>query len=356
MRLALIGGFLGSGKTSAIIKAYGQLADRNHSVAVITNDQGNQQVDTELMRSLGLPVEEVVNGCFCCNYPQLDEHIEKLRSTLNPDYIFAESVGSCTDLIATLAKPIARLKKEVQIVISVFADAALLLAFIEERVSFLNEGVRYIYQNQLKEADVLLISKTDLIRHEELEKIQVFLKQQFPDKILLDHSSYRGADTDSWINAMDTFIENKRPSLDIDYALYAQGEADLAWLDRSLTLNSPSGNAVFICEKLIGALFNTIQQQRLALGHLKFFIRSEDQSTKVSFTSSSTSDRVRLNLPESQDVTILVNARIQTRPGILSMLMDNVVKTIESTYDCSVRTETTATFSPGYPVPTHRDV
>ena len=101
MKLILLGGFLGSGKTTAIVNAARILMRTGKKVAIITNDQGDQQVDSAYVRSMDIPVKEVANGCFCCNYQQLDNHIEELKEN-NPDIIFAESVGTCTDLIATI--------------------------------------------------------------------------------------------------------------------------------------------------------------------------------------------------------------------------------------------------------------
>src|SRR6187402_45812 len=103
MKLFLIGGFLGSGKTTAIVNASHHLLRTKRRVAVITNDQGNQQVDTALVRNSGIPAEEVANGCFCCQYNELDSSINILMENYDPAIIFAEAVGSCTDLIATVA-------------------------------------------------------------------------------------------------------------------------------------------------------------------------------------------------------------------------------------------------------------
>ena len=98
---------MGSGKTTAIQKAsLLELANRKR-VAVITNDQGVDLVDTGFMASSGLHVLEVTAGCFCCNYTQFTEVMDKLTATHAPDIIFAESVGSCTDLVATVANPLA---------------------------------------------------------------------------------------------------------------------------------------------------------------------------------------------------------------------------------------------------------
>ena len=78
MKLVLAGGFLGSGKTTAIVSACRQLISQKKRVGVITNDQGDQQVDSAFVRGYGIPVREVANGCFCCNYDQLDTHLRSL--------------------------------------------------------------------------------------------------------------------------------------------------------------------------------------------------------------------------------------------------------------------------------------
>src|SRR5262249_61287111 len=64
--IACVGGFLGAGKTPALVAAARELIKRGLRVGIITNDQGGLLVDTEVMRDLGLPAEEITGGCFCC--------------------------------------------------------------------------------------------------------------------------------------------------------------------------------------------------------------------------------------------------------------------------------------------------
>ena len=105
MKLFLVGGFLGSGKTTAIHQAALVLQESGINVAVVTNDQGEDLVDTAFLEDAGVPTKEVLNGCFCCNYDQLSNAVFSLQANEAPAVIFAESVGSCTDLVATIAKP-----------------------------------------------------------------------------------------------------------------------------------------------------------------------------------------------------------------------------------------------------------
>lgn len=111
MRLNIVGGFLGSGKTTAIANASRLLMQQGKKIAVVTNDQGKYLVDTSFIGSNNVPTAEVTNGCFCCNFNSLSDQIQFLEQTIQPDYIFAESVGSCTDLVATVLKPLQLLKK-----------------------------------------------------------------------------------------------------------------------------------------------------------------------------------------------------------------------------------------------------
>jgi G3E family GTPase len=95
--VALVGGFLGAGKTTLILKAARILEARGVRVAAVLNDQGDDLVDTALARQSGTPADQVSGGCFCCRFPDLVDALERLAAH-RPDVIFAEAVGSCTDL------------------------------------------------------------------------------------------------------------------------------------------------------------------------------------------------------------------------------------------------------------------
>src|SRR5262245_32800462 len=103
----VVGGMLGAGKTSLILAAARRLAARGKRAGVITNDQGREIVDTALIRNAHVPVAEVPGGCFCCRLSDLLAACEALAAE-RPDVIFAEPVGSCIDLAATVMRPLLR--------------------------------------------------------------------------------------------------------------------------------------------------------------------------------------------------------------------------------------------------------
>ena len=105
--LAIVGGMLGAGKTSLILEAARRVTARGLRPAMITNDQGRGLDDTDLARAAGVQVGEVGGGCFCCRLTDLIRAADTLDGVA-PDIIFAEPVGSCTDLAATVLRPLLR--------------------------------------------------------------------------------------------------------------------------------------------------------------------------------------------------------------------------------------------------------
>ncbi len=111
-RYIMVGGFLGAGKTTAILRMAEALDGRGHRVGLITNDQSVGLVDTTMLAAHGFPVEEITGGCFCCRFNSLVDAAERLTAGTRPDVFIAEPVGSCTDLRASVSYPLRRMYGE----------------------------------------------------------------------------------------------------------------------------------------------------------------------------------------------------------------------------------------------------
>ncbi len=353
MVLALTGGFLGSGKTTAIVNACRDLLSSGKKVAVVTNDQGNQQVDSAFVRAMGVMVKEVSNGCFCCQYNELESHLDNLTQSEHPDIIFAESVGSCTDLIATIVKPLYQRKPELKVVVSVFADAAFVNALMEGVALFDDESIRYIYKKQMEEANLLVINKTDLVTAEQLAHVDLVLTTEYPGKVIVHQNALQ--DVSTWINAIESFYKViPGDSLDIDYDVYGEGESKLAWLDKSIVIQAPLGDGAFLASTIIRSIFGQLQIRNHKIGHLKFFLDGGAWQEKISFTAMSTSGEVRIRHDQVIYLKMLINVRVQTEPQVLKNLVDDVIEKTGKANRCTIATEKESAFKPDYPWPVHR--
>lgn len=101
-----LSGFLGAGKTTTLVAVAKHLQSQGRRVAVITNDQGTELVDTQLARSAIAEAGEVTGGCFCCRFEDLLTVAQRLVDGHQVDTLLAEAVGSCTDLQATVIRPL----------------------------------------------------------------------------------------------------------------------------------------------------------------------------------------------------------------------------------------------------------
>src|SRR5690606_26028272 len=351
MKIFLIGGFLGSGKTTAIAAACRMLMERGRRVGVITNDQGEQQVDTLTMTRLGIPAREVAGGCFCCNYDQFDAHVRSLEAENLPEILFAESVGTCTDLAATIVLPLAKFRPEVDVVICIFADAAFLASLLEGSATFVEESVRYIYKKQLEEADLIVINKADLITEDQKRMIGDMLNQEYAGKSYIFQNSTSEADVNHWLSRLQG-MKASGLVLDIDYNTYGEGEARMAWLDKKLVIEDDARMAANVTRKLIEAIFRRISEERLLIGHLKFFVDAGSWSRKISFTASS-NDFHRFTADSADRIELLINARVQTDPRRLTMIVDDVIENMNAT-GRRITSGRWSAFVPGFPRPTHR--
>src|SRR5688500_20306676 len=165
-RYIMIGGFLGAGKTTAVGKLAHYLTGKGLRVGLITNDQGRNLVDTTMLRAQGFATEEIPGGCFCCRFNSLVDAAQKLTASSRPDVFIAEPVGSCTDLAATVTYPLRRIYTDdcTGAPISVLVDPirAQRVFGLQKGGSF-SEKVIYIYKKQIEEADIVVISKSDLV-------------------------------------------------------------------------------------------------------------------------------------------------------------------------------------------------
>jgi hypothetical protein len=158
----------------------------------------------------------------------------------------------------------------------------------------------------------------------------------------------------SWLDELQTFnIPENRSPLNIDYAIYGEGEQQLAWFDKSVVIESGFGDAHFIARKIIQTIFKQIADEKLFIGHLKFFLRTKTWSDKISFTSLSTSANFKIRNEETNSIEILINARVQTEPKTLSRIMDNSLKEISSNHTFTITHGHESVFKPGLPKPTY---
>ena len=358
----MIGGFLGAGKTTSVAALARHLAAAGLRVGLITNDQGSELVDTSMLRARGFATEEIAGGCFCCRFNSLVDAAKKLTEAARPDAFVAEPVGSCTDLIATVSYPLRRIYGDRFTVapLSVLVDPVRAQQILGLRASrAFSEKVRYIWRKQLEEAELIVISKIDLLGTGELEELRSALEASFPGKKIIAVSARTGAGLEDWFELLKTTLPTSCETIKIDYDTYAEGEALLGWLNATLELNADSEmDSGLILNQLAAAI-----QERLAyaeIAHLKMtFSPNEALAGEVAALSVVRNDFVpELTMRLEEPVRggqLIVNCRAEADPEILEEALNSGIEALRTRFpEITFRLDHIEKFRPGRPQPTHR--
>lgn len=370
-RYIMIGGFLGAGKTTAVARLAASLHARGLRVGLITNDQGSGLVDTSVLRARGFATEEIPGGCFCCRFNSLVDAAGKLTVATRPDVFIAEPVGSCTDLVATVTYPLRRIYGDRFAIapLSVLLDPqrALRVHGLTDTGRAFSDKVLYIYRKQLEEADLIVVNKSDTLSPADLDRLRVTLAREYPHATVLAASARTGDGLDPWFDRLLASDQVARRVMEVDYAVYADGEALLGWLNATVQLDAAPGTE-FDANALLATLARAIQTRLDAAGgevaHLKMTLSPSGGLNDLAAVNLVRSDFVpelglRLETPISAGQLIL-NLRAEAAPETLKAAVESAVAALVAAgaplAGGRARLDHLEHFRPGKPQPTHRDL
>lgn len=355
-RLIFTGGYLGAGKTTLLQQAIRSPLLKGKTIGLITNDQSDSLVDTRFLSKVNNLVLEVGGSCFCCNYNGLFEAIDKLTQRHNaPDIIFAEPVGSCTDISATILQPLKEQNAvELQLApFTVLAEPRKLFHILDGNNAGMHPSAAYIYRKQLEESDMIVISKSDLLSSPQLEILTEKLGLFFADREIISLSAKENTGIEKWLKLV---LENRpagRHIVDVDYEIYAEGEAVLGWLNASVFLQGKNEDWNLLLEKFFLKLNDQLGPGH-KIHHVKVMI--EDAGGKY-IIGNQTGDKdtieLRNKISNSDLAQITINARVEISPQKLQQM---IFETLKLTLNRNVFYEIRfiKSISPGYPSPTNR--
>ncbi len=357
----MVGGFLGAGKTTAIIRLARSLTGQGKRVGLITNDQSVGLVDTTVARAQGFPVEEITGGCFCCRFNTLMDAADRLHAEARPDVFIAEPVGSCTDLRAAVSYPLRRMYGNAFEIapLSVLVDPlrALRVLGLEAGRSF-SEKVLYVYDRQLAEADMIVVNKVDLLEEARRKRLCEALAARYPQADVLAISARDGSGTASWFEQVTQGAMRLDVSPDVDYAVYAEGEALLGWLNATVHVRCDTpfdGNAML--QDLAAHIADAVGSGEIA--HLKMTLTAEELPSDIAVLNLVAGDRAAemahtLKAPVDAG-ELIVNLRAEEDPR---RLHDAVLAALAA-WESAGRSRRAAIehiehFRPAKPTPTYR--
>ena len=169
VKVDVISGFLGAGKTTLIKKIFESVLKKER-VVLIENEFGEIGIDGTFLKESGIQIKEINAGCICCSLVgDFAKSMDEVISKYNPERIIIEpsGVGKLSDIVNAVLK----LKEELQInILATVVDGLKTKMYLKNFGEFFN--------NQVEAANTIVISKTDKMSEEAIMEVVNLVKEK----------------------------------------------------------------------------------------------------------------------------------------------------------------------------------
>ena len=176
--VTVISGFLGSGKTTLLNQILQNC--ENLKVAVLVNEFGDINIDSQLLVSIDEDMIELSNGCICCtiNADLVDAVYRVLERSDKIDYLIVETTGVADPLPIILTFLGSDLKHMTRLdsVITVVDSETFTPEHFESTAAL----------NQIMYGDIILLNKVDLIDSRSVQELERFIRDLKPQARILE--------------------------------------------------------------------------------------------------------------------------------------------------------------------------
>ena len=245
--------------------------------------------------------------------------------------------------------------------VSVLVDPirALRVFGVEKGGSF-SEKVLYIYNKQLEEADLVVISKCDLLDSARLASLRAAIAARFPGKEILAVSPRDGINLDAWFAKIASEEQAVGKAMAVDYTIYADGEALLGWLNCTVLLSAKEAfDGDRFLKELAGEVQTRLRAEGAEVAHLKMTLSPEGGLGGIGVVNLVRNDFVpELSMSLEAPVErgqIIINLRAEAAPALLGRVVRQSVEAAASgVATLEAQLDHLEHFRPGKPTPTHR--
>ena len=193
MNVLILSGFLGSGKTSALLPLARYIversaSDREHKVMILENEVGEIGIDDAFLRGGGLQVDTLFSGCACCTVSgELVGVVERLKREYAPDWLILETTGvAYTKKIQESLRQVCGIDSR----IAVLVDAA--------RWKRLLVPMQGLLTGQLVGSDAVLVNKIDLVDSAALDAVDSDIRGFEPAANIVHISALAPVEPATW--------------------------------------------------------------------------------------------------------------------------------------------------------------
>ncbi len=172
IKVDIISGFLGAGKTTLIKKMF-EAGFNGQKVVLIENEFGEIGIDGSFLKESGVDIKEINSGCICCSLVgDFAKSMEEVVNKFNPERIIIEpsGVGKLSDIVKAVEDLDIDLKLNI---IATVVDGGKCKIYMKNFGEFFN--------NQVEDAKTIIVSKVENLNDQKIIDVYNLLKDKNPN-------------------------------------------------------------------------------------------------------------------------------------------------------------------------------
>jgi G3E family GTPase len=321
MKVIIIGGFLGSGKTTAILKISRQLQKTGKRIAIIVNEIGEIGLDGDVLTNSGVVAKELTSGCICCTLRiSMQYTLQTLEEEFKPDFIIIEPTG--------IAFP-GQVRAEIEIMGLSELSFAPVVTFVDPcRFKTEASNILEFVKTQIMEAEILCINKIDITPAEIVLSTEKILLEMNPEAKILKFSAKLGDEQfESLLSHLEVSGLKKPPQEKKNSIELSEVSAFSTLYTLTAVTISPEKGVQLIQESLLTIRDSIREINPEFIGHLKLSIRFPEFFVKGSVTSSKEPPQVELQNRKNDRTELRLLAAITEIPkSELSKIIEDTLE------------------------------
>jgi Putative GTPases (G3E family) len=354
-RFLIMGGYLGAGKTTLAVNLAKTLRNsHDKSVSMITNDQGDVLVDTEFSKDAGFDVREILGGCFCTNF---DNFVSSARTLVSGkmDIIIAEAIGTSTNIMSSVVAPLRSLYPDEFSVApyTVAVDCIRAMDILSGNKERTGDTVDLIPAHQIKEAEIVILTKSDAVSSDTVKMIESEVKKIVPDAEIISTSSQDLRNVDKIVDIiLSERISSRLPNPE-DGKKFAFEKAKLGWYSGTYDIIPEDRVDMYaLATDMMKGVANEYGVDSIV--HVKVIISCTESSAKMSLVREAMQvDGIYGSRFLSSPGKLVLNARVISPPKKLEKTMRSLISGIPEKYNAELRKVSESCFSPKPESPSH---
>lgn len=318
MKCIIIGGFLGSGKTTTIRRLVEHLGKQGQKTAVIVNEIGEIGIDGDTISAGKVETREITSGCVCCTLRiSLEYTLRNLMESYNPDTIVIEPTG------IAFPEQIKNNIEDMRIPDVTFAPIVNLVdaGFLSQKTGELQNFMKY----QIGEAEILGINKVELINCEELLEICLLLRKLNQRARMIHFSAWQGGENFNKLLELLCETSKKEKAEDMKNSIQL---SEVSAYSSEFEVNSqeiPLEIAVSVSEQILNSIKSRVKELNSEFtGHIKLLFTHKEDLVKGSVTSAHKIPEIEVLKKEKNS-----QSRIKVLSAVTSVPRDELIKAVD---------------------------